>query len=151
MLNLRNPGQTVRSGEEIAQILPGDAPLKVKAVVSPSDIGKLAEGQKVHMGVSACPYPDYGTLKGVVSQISEDTIKPQSNGARAMVSSALSQKGRAATAFYEVTISPESHVLGKGKNQCSLQLGMEGRADIISREETVLRLLLRKARLVTDL
>ncbi|NEO15543.1 MULTISPECIES: HlyD family efflux transporter periplasmic adaptor subunit [unclassified Moorena] len=147
-LNLRNPGQTVRSGEEIAQIVPGDAPLKIKAVVSPSDIGKLAEGQKVHMRVSACPYPDYGTLKGLVSQISEDTIKPQSNGARA---SALSQKGRGASAFYEVTISPESHVLGKGKNQCSLQLGMEGRADIISREETVLRFLLRKARLVTDL
>ncbi len=150
-LNLRNPGQTVRSGEEIAQIVPGDASLEVKAVVSPRDIGKLAEGQNVHMRVSACPYPDYGTLKGVVSQISEDTIKPQGNGATATASTASSQKGGAATAFYEVTISPESHFLGRGKNQCELQLGMEGRADIISREETVLKFLLRKARLVTDL
>ncbi|MDJ0578194.1 MAG: HlyD family efflux transporter periplasmic adaptor subunit, partial [Xenococcaceae cyanobacterium MO_234.B1] len=60
-LNLRNPGQTVRSGEEIAQIVPSNAPLVINAAVSPSDISKLEEGQKVQMRVSACPYPDYGT------------------------------------------------------------------------------------------
>ncbi len=53
--------------------------------------------------------------------------------------------------FYEVTIEPDSLSLGKGDRQCTLQLGMEGRADIITREETVLKFLLRKARLLTDL
>ena len=53
--------------------------------------------------------------------------------------------------FYEVTIEPEYLSLGKDNNQCTLQLGMEGRADIITREETVLKFLLRKARLLTDL
>ena len=149
-LNLRNPGQTVRSGEEIAQIVPSNAPLVVNAAVSPSDISKLEEGQKVQMRVSACPYPDYGTLKGVVSQISEDTIKPQRNGATAPTT-ASSQKAATVDTFYQVTISPESLSLGTGKNQCPIQLGMEGRADIISREETVLKFLLRKARLITDL
>ena len=149
-LNLRNPGQTVRSGEEIAQIVPSNAPLVVNAAVSPSDISKLEEGQKVQMRVSACPYPDYGTLKGVVSQISEDTIKPQGNGATAPTT-ASSQKAATVDTFYQVTISPESLFLGRGKNQCPIQLGMEGRADIISREETVLKFLLRKARLITDL
>ncbi len=149
-LNLRNPGQTVRSGEEIAQIVPSNATLVVNAAVSPSDISKLEEGQKVQMRVSACPYPDYGTLKGVVSQISEDTIKPQRNGATAPTT-ASSQKAATVDTFYQVTISPESLSLGRGKNQCPIQLGMEGRADIISREETVLKFLLRKARLITDL
>ncbi|MDJ0903506.1 MAG: hypothetical protein QNJ55_32395 [Xenococcus sp. MO_188.B8] len=51
----------------------------------------------------------------------------------------------------EVTIEPNSLSLGKDNNQRTLQLGMEGRADIITRKETVLKFLLRKARIVTDL
>ena len=149
-LNLRNPGQAVRSGEEIAQIIPSNAPLVVNAAVSPSDISKLEEGQKVQMRVSACPYPDYGTLKGVVSQISEDIITPQGNGATAPTT-ASSQKATTVNPFYQVTITPESLSLGRGENQCHIQLGMEGRADIISEEDTVLKFLLRKARLISDL
>ena len=149
-LNLRNPGQTVRPGEEIAQIVPSNVPLEVKAAVSPKDISKLEEGQNVHMRVSACPYPDYGTLKGVVRQISQDTIKPQGNSSTA-ATTVLSHKGVTNPLFYEVTIEPESLLIGRGKKQCAIQLGMEGRADIISREETVLKFILRKARLLTDL
>ncbi len=148
-LNLRNPGQTVRSGEEIAQIIPSNAPLVVNAAVSPSDISKLEEGQKVQMRVSACPYPDYGTLKGVVSEISEDIINLQGNGAIAPTT-ASSQKATTVNPFYQVKITPESLFLGGEENQCPIQLGMEGRADIISQEDTVLKFLLRKARLISD-
>jgi multidrug efflux pump subunit AcrA (membrane-fusion protein) len=144
-LNLRNPGQTVNSGQEIAQIVPNDVSLTIEAAMSPSDIGKLKTGQLVQMQVSACPYPDYGTLKGVVSKISQDTIK--SAGASP---SNLSLASNQQTAFYKVVITPESLVYGQGKNQCTIKLGMQGRADIISREETVLQLLLRKARLLAD-
>jgi HlyD family type I secretion membrane fusion protein len=147
-LNLRNPGQTVRLGEEIAEIVPSDASLEIKAAVATEDKSKLKLGQNVQMRVSACPYPDYGTLKGKVSQISADTVKPQQNSATATDSTTASSRNpNAATAFYEVTIKPESLTLGQGKNQCLLQLGMDGKADIISREETVLQFLLRKAKL----
>lgn len=151
-LNLRNPGQTVAAGEEIAQIVPTSAPLEVKAAVAPDDKGKVKLGQTVQMRVSACPYPDYGVLEGNVSQISQDTTKPSAGSAATGTSatSASSQTGSAGPAFYEVTIKPQSLTLGQGKKQCSLQLGMEGRADIIAREETVLQFLLRKARLITN-
>jgi multidrug efflux pump subunit AcrA (membrane-fusion protein) len=99
--------------------------------------------------VSACPYPDYGTLNGKVQAISPDAIAPQKNATNE--STTASPKASAPGAFYEVTIEPEALVLGKGKNQCHIQLGMDGRADIISREETVLRFFLRKARLIADL
>ncbi|AUB44990.1 Multidrug efflux pump subunit AcrA (plasmid) [Nostoc flagelliforme CCNUN1] len=69
-LNLRNSGQTVPAGEEIAQIVPTNAPLEVKAAVALQDKNKLKQGQAVQMRVSACPYPDYGTLKGKVKTIS---------------------------------------------------------------------------------
>ena len=148
--SLRNPGQTVRPGEEIAQIVPSNAPLEVKAAVSPGDIGKVETGQMVQMRVSACPYPDYGTLPGVVSQISEDTTKPQQNNGIATIFTSSGQKGNPANAFYEVTIKPETLTLARGKNQCAIQLGMDGRADIITKEETLLQFMLRKAKLLAD-
>jgi HlyD family type I secretion membrane fusion protein len=135
-MSLRNPGQTVSAGAEVAQIVPSDAPLQVKASVSPQERNRLKAGQKVHMRVSACPYPDYGILKGVVSNISEDTVKPQDSNI---------------PAFYEVTIKPDKYLLNHGDKQCSIQLGMQGRVDIISREETVLQFFLREAKLIADL
>jgi multidrug efflux pump subunit AcrA (membrane-fusion protein) len=140
-LNLRNPGQTVSVGEEIVQLVPRDASLEIKASVPPQERSKLKVGQNVQMRVSACPHPDYGTLKGTVSQISKDTVKPENNNPTA----------NAIDAFYEVTIKPESLSLDRGTKQCSVQLGMEGTAEIISREETVLQFFLRKARLIADL
>lgn len=138
-LNLRNSGQAVTAGQQIAQIVPSNAPLQLKAVVSPSDIDKLEIGQIAQMRVSACPYPDYGVLNGKVEQISKDTIKPDS--------AASTPK----PAFYEVTIEPNQRALRQGNHQCSLQPGMEGSVDIVTREETVLQFLFRKARLLADL
>ncbi|NJP09816.1 MAG: HlyD family efflux transporter periplasmic adaptor subunit [Leptolyngbyaceae cyanobacterium RU_5_1] len=138
-LNLRNPGQTVQAGQEIAQIVPQQATLQIKAGVIPQERSKLQVGQQVQMRLSACPYPDYGTLKGVVRHISEDTIKPQAN------------TSNPTPPFYEVTIQPKGRSLGRGRHQCAIKAGMEGHVDIISREETVLQFLLRKARLSSGL
>jgi HlyD family type I secretion membrane fusion protein len=145
-LNLRNIGQTVRSGEEIAQIAPTNVKLILKASVTAKDISKVQKGQTAQMRISACPYPDYGTLKGTVTAIAPDAAFPQKDDETTPFNA-----NAAGTAFYEVAIEPESLSLGRGKNLCSIQLGMEGRADIITKEETVLQFLLRKARLMTDL
>ncbi|MFN6478201.1 HlyD family secretion protein [Nostoc sp. DedQUE07] len=150
-LNLRNSGQTVPAGEEIAQIVPSDAPLEVKAAIALQDKNKLKQGQTVQMRVSACPYPDYGTLKGKVKTISPDAIAPVGNAANASTATSASQKMAAVGTFYGVTIEPESLSLGREKHQCAIQLGMEGTVDIISREETVMQFFLRKARLIADI
>ena len=144
-LKLRNPGQTVQSGQEIAQIVPSNTSLEIKATVSPQDISKLETNQKVQMRISACPYPDYGTLKGKVNQIASDIRQVQSS------TDNNSSVKEAKPSFFEVSISPSNSSFGRGKNICSLQAGMEGTADIITREETVLKFLLRKARLTTNL
>lgn len=145
-LNLRNSDQTVQPREEIAQIVPSNTPLEIKAAVAPADMGKLKKGQSVQMRLSACSYTDYGTFKGAVSQISQDTIKTPINDP---ANSPLAGASRS-PAFYEVVILPASQTISQGKNQCSLQLGMEGRVDIVTEEESVLRFLLRKARLLVD-
>jgi multidrug efflux pump subunit AcrA (membrane-fusion protein) len=150
-LILRNSTQTVRPGEEIAYIAPSNSNLIVKAVVDSQDVSKVKIGQKVNLRVSACPYPDYGTLSGKVKAISPDAISPQSYRNTQTGAIAANQKPGVVGTFYEVTVEPQSLLLGKGKNKCSIQLGMEGRADIISREDNVLEFFLRKAKLITDI
>ncbi len=147
-LHLRNANQVVSPGESIAQIAPSNAALIIKALVAAQDIGKvrLCEQEKVsdckegkaQLRVSAYPYPDYGTLKGTVRAIAPDAITPQSSG------------GAVAAPYYEVTIQPERPYLVRSDHQFPIQVGMEVTADIISREETVLTFILRKARLLAD-
>ena len=145
-LNLRNSGQTVTVGQEIAHIAPASNSLVIKALVSPQEIHKVAIDQPVQMKVSACPYPDYGTLQGVVSNIAPDSIAPPNS--RTDNSSSSPNSG---ASFYPIIINPEHLALRKGKNQCKIQSGMEGKADIIAQKETVMQFLLRKARLISDL
>jgi multidrug efflux pump subunit AcrA (membrane-fusion protein) len=141
-LNLRNPGQVVKLGEEIAQIVPIGNPLTIETTVLPSEISKIKKGQQVQMQVSACPYPNFGTLSGVVSQISADTFKPQS----------LSENvGSSSIAAYKVTIKPNSMMLDRGQQKCAIQLGMEGKTEIIAGEETFLKFLLRKSSLAINM
>ncbi|MBK1988093.1 HlyD family efflux transporter periplasmic adaptor subunit [Sphaerospermopsis aphanizomenoides BCCUSP55] len=141
-LNLRNPGQVVQSGEAIAQIAPLDVPMVIKAHVQTQDIDKVEPGQKVVVQVSACPYPDYGTLQASVISVAPDALPTVKNGANPNAPQLVT---------YEVNIQPQQLYLGKGDRQCHLKAGMEGRASIITREETILQFILRKARLIADI
>jgi HlyD family secretion protein len=144
-LNLRNSGQVVRPGDAIAQIAPADSRLVVKATVATQDIEKVTVGQRVQLRVAACPYPDYGTLGGVVQTVSPDAIAPQRP-----TGTPNSLADPETTRSFEVTIQPDALALGTGPQKCQMQAGMEAKADIISKSETVLQFLLRKARLLTD-
>lgn len=144
-LNLRNPGQVVVKGDEIATISPGDSTLAIKAFVSAQDIGKVEVGQTTQMRVSACPYSDFGTLQGTVVTISPDT-KNSNQGANTTE----------ANASYEISIQPENmnlqtgdkpSVSGKANRNCAIRIGMEGRIDIITKQESILQFLLSKAKL----
>ncbi len=143
-LNLRNNGQIVRPGDRIAQIVPNDAPLKIEAFVASGDINKVKVGQKVQMRVSACPYTDHGILSGLVSTISPDAKLPTKEP------DTDSQRQDKANTTYQVTIQPDASTLSNGRTKCQIKPGMEGRADIISKEETVLQFMLRKARLLVN-
>ncbi|WP_414569448.1 HlyD family secretion protein [Nostoc sp. CCY 9925] len=145
-LNLRNTGQVLRASEAVAEIAPNNAPLIIKAVIPTQEIKNIAVGQKAQLRIDACPYPDYGTLKGVVKAVSPDAINPNDSNTNTPKSGSTTP----AASYFEVTIQPESLVFGNS-HQCHLQSGMEAQADIISKEETALQFMLRKARLITDL
>jgi HlyD family type I secretion membrane fusion protein len=149
-LNLRNLQQLVKPGDAIAQLVPSHAPLTIKVRVSAAEISQVKVCQqarvtacaagKVQLRIAAYPYPDYGTLKGAVRAIAPDATMPQNHGS-----------GEVATSpYYEVTIQPERSALVKGNRSYPLQAGMDVKADIIAREETLLTGVLRKVRLLTD-
>ncbi|WP_414578978.1 HlyD family secretion protein [Anabaena sp. CCY 9402-a] len=144
-LNLRNPGQVLRASEAVAEIAPNNAPLIIKAVIPTQEIQNVAVGQIAQMRINACPYPDYGTLKGIVKAVSPDAINPNNN-----TTTPTSGSTTSAASYFEVTIQPDSLSFGNS-DQCHLQAGMDATADIISKEETALQFMLRKARLITDL
>jgi HlyD family secretion protein len=145
-LNLRNPGQVVRASDAIAEIAPNNTPLVIKAMISTQDIKNVAVGQEVQLRVEACPYPDYGTLKGVVNAVSPDVIAAQNT-----TGTTTSSSPTPAASYFEATIQPETFVFGHENHQCHIQSGMDAKADIISKQETALQFMLRKARLITDL
>jgi HlyD family secretion protein len=142
-LNLRNSGQFIRAGESIAEIVPNTASLVIKAMIPAGEIKKVAVGQKVELRIDACPYPDYGTAKGVVKTIAPDAIISQNKDTNTPISSPIN--------YFEATIRPENISFGNNSRKCLLQAGMNATSEIISREETALHFMLRKARLMTDL
>jgi HlyD family secretion protein len=143
-LKLRNPGQVVQAGQAIAEIAPPNYSLLVKAQVGASEINKVRKGSEVQMRVNGCPYTEYGTLQGVVKSVSVDIVS-------AAPSPGIGDSPATSKApTYEVTIQPKALFLERGNNICRLKYGMDGRVDIITRKETVLEFILKKARLLTD-
>ncbi|WP_416673931.1 HlyD family efflux transporter periplasmic adaptor subunit [Egbenema bharatensis] len=146
-LNLSNPNQVVRSGDSIAQIAPNEAPLVIRAMVANQDIDQVNVGQSARVRVNACPYPDYGTLQGVVTAVAPDA----GSGGEASGTGSNTQGNGSENRSFEVSIQPDQTVLTRGNRECRIQPGMEATASIISKEETFLQSLLRRARLFTDL
>ncbi len=145
-LYLHHQEQPIHTGELIAKISSNQAPLLVKASVASQDIDRVAKNQKVSLRVFACPHTYYGTLQGKTIDISppiSQTPKEENTSI-----SEQKQNINSASDTYEVIIEPASLALRKDKQKCLLQSGMKARADIITREETILALILRKARLI---
>jgi HlyD family secretion protein len=147
-LNLRNPNQVVSMGETIAEIAPNRNNLVVKARVATQDINRVQSGQTAQLRIDACPYSDYGTLSGTVTAVSPDAI-PTSDSAPNS-STPMTTSATTSDRYFEITIQPDQMGLTNGDRRCPLQAGMEAEANILSREESFLQLLLRRARLISN-
>ncbi|MBD1852945.1 HlyD family efflux transporter periplasmic adaptor subunit [Cyanobacteria bacterium FACHB-502] len=145
-LNIQNPNQVIRSGDTIAQIVPTHTLLVVRANVANQDIDRVEVGQIAQVRVDACPYSDYGVLEGKVQ-----TIAPDAGSAQNSTATPAPTQTNGTSGTFAVTIAIENPAFGRGQQQCQLQSGMQASASIISKQETFLQFVLRKARLWTDL
>lgn len=137
----------IRTNENtVATVFPSQAPLLVKASVPYHDITKIETDQKVNLRVFGCPHNYYGTLEGKTVDISY--TGPQFIPTDNTSISEPKQNSAMLNRAYEVTIEPASFSLSKDEKKCPLKSGMRARADIITKEETILAFLLRKAKLI---
>ncbi|WP_158333123.1 hypothetical protein [Calothrix sp. PCC 6303] len=117
----------------------------IQALVPADSIDRIAPQQLAQMRVIACPYGEFGTLKGQVTTIATQP---------ATVTDSIPHGGRYANVtqlsqpmLYAVTIQPQTLVLKQAAKSCSVRVGMQGQLDIVLREESLARSILRRLRL----
>ena len=76
-----SPGSAVREAEALITLIPLDGNLELEAEILPENIGKVKVGASARIKLTAYPFQKYGTLDGVVRNISEDTLEKPVGGA----------------------------------------------------------------------
>jgi hypothetical protein len=109
----------------------------IQALVPADEIDRIAPQQVAQMRVTACPYGEFGTLKGQVTTIATQPVMVTDS-----IATQLSQP-----TLYGVTIQPQALVLTQAAKSCPVRVGMQGQLDIILRKESLARSLLRRLRL----
>lgn len=124
-------GGALRPGEEIMQVAPQLRSVAIEVKVNPADIGFLKVGLPANVKFDTYDYSVYGSVEGIVSYISPDSLIEQvPNGA--------------ANTFYRAKIEVPPEQLEKLKQQqVVIKLGMSASADIKTGSRTILRYILK--------
>jgi adhesin transport system membrane fusion protein len=71
-------GGVLGPGEELMQIVPIEDELLIESRVSPADIARVKPGLEANIRFDPFDYTVYGTVPGIVTYVSADTLKEQS-------------------------------------------------------------------------
>jgi adhesin transport system membrane fusion protein len=112
---------------DIIEIVPSQDNLYIEAKIRPADIAFLYPGQKAIVKFSAYDFAVYGSLKGVLTHISADTIVDK-----------IDKKS-----YYLVRIKTDKSYLGTPNKKLKIIVGMTADVDIITGKKTVLDYILK--------
>lgn len=84
-------GSAVQAAAPLMQIVPDGGPLEIEAFIENKDKGFVHPGQPVAVKVETFEYTRYGTLRGRVTQVSQDAIADDKRGLIYAVRVALEQ------------------------------------------------------------
>jgi adhesin transport system membrane fusion protein len=73
-LKINTIGGVLRAGDELMQISPTEGGMVIEIKVNPVDIGQLSPNLPATIKLDAFDYSTYGTLQGVLSYVSADTL-----------------------------------------------------------------------------
>lgn len=117
-------GGVVQPGKDILEIVPMDDTLLLEVRINPKDIGFLHPAQEASVKLTAYDFTIYGGLKGMVEQISADSI--------------LDEKGNA---YYVAKVRTENAYVGDDNKP--IIPGMMAEVHILTGKRTVLQYLLK--------
>jgi adhesin transport system membrane fusion protein len=72
-------GSVIPPGGLVSEIVPMDKELVVEARISPVDIGHIPLGHKANVKTTAFDFARFGTIEGMVTEISASTFKDREN------------------------------------------------------------------------
>jgi adhesin transport system membrane fusion protein len=125
-LLINTVGGVIQPGQDLVEIVPLEDTLLLEAKVRPADIGFLHPGQPALVKVTAYDFSIYGGLKGVVEDISADTI--------------TDERGES---FYRVRVRTHDNALEKAGEPLPITPGMTAQVDILTGHKTVMDYLLK--------
>ncbi len=115
------PGEVVKAGNTVAEIVPEGVTLIIEAFLPPGDIGYLKLNQSALLMLSSADAARFEKLKGQVIQISPDTFTAPDG-----------------YSYYKVQIEPESDYFQGKKVRYQLKAGVQVNANIVIGKRSVL-------------
>lgn len=88
-LEARTAGEVVKPGQTVAEIVPADAPLAVKARIPLNQIGHVAKGQQAEVKISALNPRLFDAIPAEVSYVAADATLDERTGERYFEARAL--------------------------------------------------------------
>lgn len=76
-ISVFNVNDYMPSSVEVLRIIPDTYGYEAELIVKNKDISQIKIGQNLKYHIAALPYREYGTLDGVITKISKDTISAQ--------------------------------------------------------------------------
>jgi multidrug resistance efflux pump len=149
---LRAPldGVVVRGDIKVGDLLePGKAVVEIaqqrgfrfEVLVPSEEMAHLRVGMPARIKLDAYDYQKYGTLNGTVCYVAPDSAVPETQARSGSEGSASQQAAR-----FLVRIEVDGDQVGRGELRGQVKLGMAGQAEIVTDQESILLLLVRKIR-----
>lgn len=140
-------GQVVGSGQALMTIVPQDASIEVEAQVLNQDIGFVDAGQRAVVKVEAFPFTRYGTLDGLVTNVSRDGVDqrdPSTSGDASAVtkSGGNSTAGQGQSLVFPATIKLDQRAMAVDGKSVLLVPGMAVVVEIKTGQRRVIDYLL---------
>ncbi|MGP1454843.1 MAG: HlyD family efflux transporter periplasmic adaptor subunit [Treponema sp.] len=124
-----NEGDYIFAGTEILRIIPDTIEdLKAELIISDKDIAELKTGMEVNLKFTALPPSEYGVLKGIITNISNDSFNKQNT-----------------PSFFLIDVDIFSSSLKNNDHEeVKLKPGMSIEAHIIIKRKTIIKFILEK-------
>lgn len=132
-LYVKTVGGVVQPAQKLAEIVPANDALMIRARVSPADIAFLKPGQKVRVSITAYDPQIYGTLQGRLERIGADTV--------------TNERGEV---YFEIDVVTDKSYLGEATHPLPITAGMVSEAEVITGRRTVLTYLMKPVLRVRD-
>ncbi|MEZ6101783.1 MAG: HlyD family efflux transporter periplasmic adaptor subunit [Pirellulaceae bacterium] len=107
--------------------------MQFEALVPSAKVGRLKTGLASNIKLDAFNFQEYGILEGSLAEVAPD-------------SNVTGTSDASQTAVYRVTISLPHDEVGHGATRGKIKLGMTGRAEIVTGNETILMIFVKKMR-----